>query len=178
MPLSHITGLTSIPPLPYWSWLSSFPLLDPKNVVLIAIRDIDTDEFISLKQHGIKCFTMDHIDKYGIGEVMTQTINYLDPENKHPFHLSFDVDGIDPEVVTQTGTLFRYGLSAREAVHIVRRLAHERRMVSMDLVEINEDFNKNEAKRAKYRGEEELTEVTRTVGMGIDLMTSLLSRSL
>lgn len=55
---------------------------------------------------------------------------------------------------------------------------HERRVVSMDLVEINEDFNKNEAKRAKYRGEEELTEVTRTVGMGIDLMTSLLSRSL
>ena len=134
MPLSHISGMTSIPPLPYWSWLTDFPLFDPKNVVLIAIRDIDNDEYITLKKHGVKCFTMDHIDKYGIGDVMTQTINYLDPENKHPFHLSFDVDGIDPGVVSQTGTLFRYGITGRESVHIVRRLIHERRMVSMDLV--------------------------------------------
>lgn len=39
---------------------------------------------------------MDHVDKYGIGEVMRQSIEYLDPQNQHPFHLSFDVDGIDP----------------------------------------------------------------------------------
>lgn len=56
---------------------------------------------------------MDHIDKYGIGEVMTKTLEYLDPTEKSPFHLSFDVDGIDPEVVGQTGTRFRYGISAR-----------------------------------------------------------------
>jgi arginase family enzyme len=61
-------------------------------------------------------------------------MEYLDPENKHPFHLSFDVDAIDPESASQTGTRFRYGLSARESVHIVRRLAHERKVVSMDLV--------------------------------------------
>ena len=79
MPLSHLLGMTSIPALPYWSWLTELPLLDPKNVVQIAIRDIDKDEYISLKKYGIKCYTMDHIDKYGIGEVMTQTINYLDP---------------------------------------------------------------------------------------------------
>ena len=96
MPLSHVTGMTSIPDLPYWNWLTKNPLLDPKNVVLIAIRDIDTDEYKTLVQHGVKCFTMDHIDKYGIGDVMNQTIKYLDPNNKYPFHLSFDVDGIDP----------------------------------------------------------------------------------
>jgi arginase len=153
MPLSHLTGITSIPKLPYWSWLTSNPLLDPRNVVLIAIRDIDNDEYISLKKVGIKCFTMDHVDKYGIGEVMRQTIDHLDPKNEHPFHISYDVDGIDPAVVGQTGTLFRYGLNGRESVHIVRRLAHERRVVSMDLVEINEDFNKDEPKRINYRGE-------------------------
>jgi len=81
MPLSHITGMTTIPKLPYWSWLHDQPLLDPKNVVLIGIRDIDKDEYATLKKFGVKCFTMDHIDKYGIGEVMTQTINYLDPNN-------------------------------------------------------------------------------------------------
>lgn len=43
MPLSHVTGMTSIPKLPYWEWLTNYPLLDPKNVVIIAIRDIDKD---------------------------------------------------------------------------------------------------------------------------------------
>lgn len=80
--------------------------------------------------------------------------------------------------MSQTATLFRYGLSAREAVHIVRRLVHERRMVSMDIVEINEDFEKNEGKRRNYRGESELKEVTKTVGMGIDLMSSVFAKYL
>ena len=90
--------------------------------------------------------------------------------------MSFDVDGIDPSVVGQTGTLFRYGLSGRESVHIVRRLVHERRLVGMDLVEINEDFSKGEPKRVPYRGEAEIEDVTQTVGMGIDLMSSLFTR--
>ena len=81
MPLSHVAGMTQIPSLPYWSWLNDYPLLNPKNVVLIGIRDIDPDEYITLKKHGVKCYTMDHIDKYGIGEVMTQTFKYLDPNN-------------------------------------------------------------------------------------------------
>lgn len=43
MPLSHVTGATSIPDLHYWHWLTKNPKLDPRNVVLIGIRDIDTD---------------------------------------------------------------------------------------------------------------------------------------
>lgn len=81
MPLSHVSGMTSIPKLDYWRWLTDLPVLDPKNVVLIAIRDIDADEFVTLRKHKVKCFTMDHIDKFGIGEVMSQTIQHLDPNN-------------------------------------------------------------------------------------------------
>ena len=81
MPLSHLTGITKIPKLNYWSWLDNYPFLDPNNVVLIAVRDIDPDEYITFRKYGIKYFTMDHIDKYGIGEVMTQTIKHLDPNN-------------------------------------------------------------------------------------------------
>lgn len=56
---------------------------------------------------------MDHVEKFGIGEVMSQTIEYLDPNDKHPFHISFDVDVADPYLATQTGTRFRYGLEGR-----------------------------------------------------------------
>ena len=68
---------------------------------------------------------------------MRQTIEYLDPKNQNPFHISFDIDGIDPDLVGQTGTKFRYGLNGRESMHIIRRLVQERRVVSMDIVQIN-----------------------------------------
>lgn len=178
MPLSHLTGITSIPPLPYWKWLTDRPRLDPRNVVLIAIRDIDPDEYMNLAKHGVKCFTMDHIDMHGIGDVMKQAIHYLDPHNRHPFHLSFDVDGIDPDVVGQTGTRFRYGLTARESVHIVRRLAHERKLVGMDLVEVNESLDPTEEIRKTYRGESELRRVSKSVGMGMDLISSVFTKYL
>lgn len=43
MPLSHLTGITKIPTLDYWGWLNNYSLLNPKNVVQIAVRDIDPD---------------------------------------------------------------------------------------------------------------------------------------
>ncbi len=56
---------------------------------------------------------MDHIDWFGIGEVMSQAIEYLDPNGDSPFHISFDIDAIDPFIVSSTGTMFRGGLTHR-----------------------------------------------------------------
>lgn len=56
---------------------------------------------------------MDHVDKFGIGEVMRQAIEYLDPKGDNPFHISFDIDAIDPHIVSSTGTRFRGGLTHR-----------------------------------------------------------------
>ena len=72
--------MTIFPKLPYWS-LTELPFLDPKNIVLIGIRDMLPEEYITMKKHGVKCFTVDHVDKYGIGVVMTQAIKNLDPNN-------------------------------------------------------------------------------------------------
>lgn len=66
---------------------------------------------------------MDHVDKFGIGEVMRQAIQYLDPKGNSPFHISFDIDAIDPHIANSTGTRFRGGLTHRESCHIIRRVA-------------------------------------------------------
>lgn len=76
MPLSHVSGIAT---LPNFSWMKhKLPL---KNIVLIGIRDIELNERNNLKRHGVKCFTMDHVDKYGIGKVMDMAIDYLDPKD-------------------------------------------------------------------------------------------------
>ena len=41
---------------------------------------------------------------------MRQAIDYLDKEGDKPFHISFDVDAIDPMGAVGTGTKFRGGL--------------------------------------------------------------------
>jgi arginase len=105
-PVAHATGLSKFPG---FSWLKNFVPFE--NIVLIAIRDIDPDEWINLKKHKIKCFTMDHVVDLGIGEVISQAIDYLDPKGERPFHISFDIDAMDPSLAQGTGTKFRGGLN-------------------------------------------------------------------
>lgn len=57
-PAGHICGLSK-PNLPGFEWMKN--TLPYENIVLVGIRDIDKDEWINLKKHNIKCFTMDHV---------------------------------------------------------------------------------------------------------------------
>lgn len=69
MPVSHLMGWISQDYVPGFDWLANQPYLRPEDIVYIGIRDIDPDEHINLKKHNIKCFTPEHIDKIGIGQV-------------------------------------------------------------------------------------------------------------
>lgn len=57
-PAGHACGLSKSL-IPGFDWLNN--ILPFENIVLVAIRDIDPDEWINLKQRNIKCFTMDHV---------------------------------------------------------------------------------------------------------------------
>lgn len=132
-PVSHVTGWAKT--IPGFNWLvNKIPF---ENIVFIAIRDIDPDEWINLRKLNVKCFTMDHVTHLGIGEVMNQAINYLDPKGDKPFHISFDIDAIDPILAQGTGTKFRGGLTALQSNHIIRTVAHSRKLVGLDIMEIN-----------------------------------------
>jgi len=68
MPLSHVSGRFK---LNGFDWMNILPV---ENIVLIGIRDIEEGEFQTLLKNKVKAFTMDHVDKYGIGNVMKQAI--------------------------------------------------------------------------------------------------------
>ncbi len=55
----------------------------------------------------------------------------------------------------------------------MRRVTHQRKLVGMDLVEINDDIKGLKVDRESFRGEEHLGKVSQTVGMGIDLIESM-----
>ena len=133
MPLAHLLGygdkdLSSI--------LGASPAVDPRNVVLIGIRDIDSVEREFIRKSGVTAFTMRDIDQLGMVEVASRAIEIAN-NGTAGFHISFDLDGCDPEVIPGTGTLVPGGVSFREAHLLLEECALDGRLTSMEVVELN-----------------------------------------
>lgn len=112
------------------------PKVDPENVVLIGIRDIDAGERRIIRESGIHAFTMREIDEQGMAAVAAQALEIVN-DGTAGFHVSFDVDGCDPTVIPGSGTLVAGGVSFREAHLLLEYCADDGDMVSMEVVELN-----------------------------------------
>ncbi len=108
-----------------------------KNILYIGIRDIDPYEKEMLDKHNILYFNNDDINKYGVKEVMKKNLDKLNPDNKYPIHLSFDIDGMDPQYCRSTGTIADNGISLNDAASIFNDIRDTNNLVSMDIVEFN-----------------------------------------
>merc|ERR1740139_1059485 len=115
MPAAHLLGWFQ-KPVPGFEWVTS--VLEEGRLAYIGLRDIDIEEGQMLQESGVNVFTMQAVDRLGIGEVMRQAIECVDPYHKRPLHVSFDIDGVDPTYAPGTGTLARGGLTYRESHHI------------------------------------------------------------
>ncbi|NWK83650.1 arginase [Staphylococcus sp. GSSP0090] len=125
------------------------PKVKPENIVLIGMRDLDEGERQYIKDNNIKTYTMAEVDRFGIKQVIEETIDYL-KEKTDGIHLSLDVDALDPVETPGTGTRVLGGLTYRES-HFALELLHNSDLVtSMDLVEVNPliDHNNDTAEQA------------------------------
>ncbi len=133
MPLAHLLGYGD-------EELSSIsnvsPAVNAKNVVLLGIRDVDRVERKFIRESGIKVFTMRDVDELGMSEVSKQALEIVNAGTAG-FHVSFDLDGCDPDVIPGTGTLVPGGVSYREAHLLLEECASNGRMTSMEVVELN-----------------------------------------
>jgi len=105
-------------------------------VALIGIRDIDRVEREFINKSGITAFTMRDIDQLGMSEVSRRALEVVNADTAG-FHVSFDLDGCDPEVIPGSGTLVPGGVSFREAHLLLEECASDGHMISMEVVELN-----------------------------------------
>lgn len=109
--------------------------VDPKDVVLIAIRDLDDGERENIRKLGVNIFTMEQIDKYGMAVVLEKALRKL---SKVDFlHVSLDLDAVDPSVAPGVGTPVKGGLDYREAHLIMETLFEHGKVNSLEVVEVN-----------------------------------------
>jgi len=118
------------------------PKVRPQNVVLIGVRDVDhdgdrdLDERRVVKKSGVHAFTMRDVDEMGIAAVMDQAIR-IAMEGTAGFHVSFDIDFVDPSEAPGVGTPVPGGGTFREAHLIMETLSDSGCMTSLDMVEVN-----------------------------------------
>jgi len=143
MVLSYLFNHQRARSTPGFEWMNAVPLLKHSKVVYIGLRDLDPPEKQFIKEFALKAFTMYDIDRYGIGRVMDMAIDHVSSRHNIPFHLSFDVDSIDPSYAPATGTRVSGGLTYREAYYIAESIAQTGLLTSMDMVEINPKLGHN-----------------------------------
>lgn len=133
MPLAHLVGLGD----PRFSRLGGFaPKAEARNVCLLGVRDVDKAEAGNLRRSGIRVFSMMEIDRFGMGAIIEQAID-IASEDTAGFHLSFDIDVVDPGSAPGTGVPKRGGLTYREAHLLMELVADSERLLGLDMVEVN-----------------------------------------
>ena len=112
------------------------PKVEPQNISLVGIRDLDSQEKKLAKKSGVHVFTMRDIDERGMREVMSDALKYA-MDDTDGISVSLDMDFVDPSDAPGVGTPVRGGVTYREAHLAMEMLADTEAMVSLEIVEIN-----------------------------------------
>jgi arginase len=133
MPLAAIMGIGP----PELATIFGFsPKVTAENCVLVGVRDIDGIEKENVRKAGIDVFTMRDIDERGMRVVIEEALR-IAGRGTAGYHVSLDMDWVDPEDAPGVGTPVRGGATYREAHLAMEIIADHGRMLSFEIVEVN-----------------------------------------
>ena len=133
MPLAALLGMgpAVLSDLLGWS-----PKVLPQHTVVVGIRDVDEAERANIRRSGIAVYTMRDIDELGLRAVMEKALQVA-ATGTAGFHVSMDMDWVDPTEAPGVGTPVPGGATYREAHLAMEILADHGGMRSLELVEVN-----------------------------------------
>lgn len=137
------------------------PKLNPRFCAHIGAREVDPGERQLIRETGIRFITMREVDERGMSACVEEAIEIasLAPAG---FHVTFDVDSLDPVDAPGSGTTVRGGLSYREAHLAMEKIAEAGGMISLEIVEINTTLDVN----------------NKTAELGVELVLSALGKTI
>jgi len=156
MPLACCIGLG---PPELAQLLGYAPKVDPRKTALVGLRDVDSLERGHVRETGVRAFTMRDIDERGLRSVMDEAFR-IATEDTVGFHLSLDMDWVDPQFAPGVGTPVRGGATYREAHLAMELICDSGRMLSMEVVEVNPVID----------------EVNRTADLAVEMIMSTLGK--
>ncbi|MBM4368681.1 MAG: arginase [Deltaproteobacteria bacterium] len=112
------------------------PALDARNACVIGARDVDAGESNFVRDIGLRVYTMSELDERGTALCAREAIERC-LDGTAGIHLSFDLDGVDPQHAPGVGTAVPGGLNLRESHLICEKVAATRRVLGVEMVELN-----------------------------------------
>jgi len=135
--------------------------VDPENVAMVGMRDLDDRERVELRESPVTVYTMTDVDERGLPAVTREAVETA-TDGVEALHVSLDLDFLDPTEAPGVGTPVRGGATYREghtAMEVVSETAGDR-LASLELVEVNPI----------------LDEHNRTAELAVELAPSLLGK--
>jgi len=158
MPLAVLLGYGA----PSLTGIEGFsPKLDPRLCAHIGARDVDPGERELIKRLGIRFFTMREIDERGMSACIDEAVSIASKASAG-YHVTLDVDALDPGDAPGSGTVVRGGLTYREAHLAMEKIAEAGGALSLEVVEINTALDIN----------------NRTAELGVELILSALGKTI
>jgi arginase len=133
MPFASLLG---IGPDALTSIFNFAPKVQAKDCVLVGVRDVDSQERKQIHGSGVNVFTMRDIDELGMRLVMQRSLD-LATRDTAGVAISFDMDVVDPDEAPGVGTAVPGGMTFREAHLAMEIIADSKKMVSLEIVEVN-----------------------------------------
>ncbi len=116
--------------------LEARPMVSVQNTAILGLRAVDPGEKERIKRLGVSVYSMQDLDERGLSPCVREALETVS-KGTAGFHLSFDMDAVDPEVAPGVGTPVQGGLTYREAHLTCELVAESERMLSMEVVEVN-----------------------------------------
>lgn len=111
--------------------------LKTKNVVLVGVRDLDEGEVELLNRENITYYSMNEVKEKGMGKILQEIKKKFEDNKVDGVHISFDLDSLDPTVVSGVGTPVENGLTLEEAENFLGGLKQWENISSIEFVEVN-----------------------------------------
>ncbi|HEX8147276.1 MAG TPA: arginase [Pyrinomonadaceae bacterium] len=158
MPLAVLLGYGA----PELTGIEGFsPKLDPRFCAHIGARDVDAGERELIRKLGMRFFTMREIDERGMAACVDEAV-HIASRAPAGYHVTLDVDALDPGDAPGSGTVVRGGLTYREAHLAMEKIAEAGGALALEVVEINTALDIN----------------NRTAELGVELILSALGKSI
>src|SRR5215210_3645062 len=158
MPLAVLLGYGA----PGLTGIEGFsPKLDPRFCAHIGARDVDPGERELIRRLGLRFFTMREIDERGMSACVDEAV-HIASRAPAGYHVTLDVDALDPGDAPGSGTVVRGGLTYREAHLAMEKIAEAGGALALEVVEINTALDIN----------------NRTAELGVELILSALGKSI
>jgi arginase len=112
------------------------PAVRPENVSVLGARELDEGERRLIRDLGVRVFTMSELDERGAAACMAEALERAN-DGTAGFHLSYDLDSLDPQEAPGVGTPVQGGLTYREGHLVCEKAAASGRLLSLEVVELN-----------------------------------------